>query len=173
MPKEGRRRVVLLAGDGEGLEARLRRAGNDARSIAFTPFDREAAAKVRHFETYNRTEAGQRVADIVSALRAEPGAALVAAGREALASILAAAIEPPRLAVLDVSGIDTGEDDVFLESLYVPGLRRAGDLETASEMAGDRLVIHGAGPRLTLKGGRVQRQKLSDEEIVRLLTSAR
>ena len=72
------------------------------KPIAFTPFDAAAAAKVRHFETYNRTPAAQRVADIVSALGADPGAAIVATGDAALAALLASAVVTPRLAILDV-----------------------------------------------------------------------
>ena len=66
----------------------LASAGFRVQPIAFTPFDAAAAAKVRHFDTYNRTAAGQRVADIVAAVRANPGAAIVADGDVALAAIL-------------------------------------------------------------------------------------
>ena len=144
-PVARRRPVVLTAGDNGGAEAGLRKGGYTVRPIRFTPFDAEAAAKVQHFDTYNRTAASQRVADVVAALRAEPGAILVAAGDDALAGALAAAIEPPRLAVLDVKGFDTTRDDDFLAHLYIPGLRRAGDFQTASDMAPGRLVIHGTG----------------------------
>ena len=43
--------------------------------------------------------AGQRVADIVSALRANPGAAIIASGDAALAAVLAAAVVPGRTAI--------------------------------------------------------------------------
>ena len=85
----------------------------------------------------------------MAALRAEPGAILVAVGDAALAGVLASAIEPPRLAILDVQGFDTSRDDGFLAHLYIPGLRRAGDVQTASEIAQGRLVIHNAGPQFT------------------------
>jgi BAAT / Acyl-CoA thioester hydrolase C terminal len=168
----GRRPAVLVAGEAPEVEAALRKAGYTVRPITFTPFDKAAADKVRHFETYNRTPASQRVADIVSALRAEPGAMLVAAGDAALACALASAIEPPRLAVLDVQGFDTSRDDGFLAQLYAPGLRRAGDVQTASEIAQGRLVIHNAGPQFTASGARVQRARLTPAEIVSLLRSA-
>ena len=80
-----RRPSVLVAGETPDVEAALRKAGYAVRPIAFTPFDQAAADKVRHFETYNRTAASQRVADIVAALGAEPGAILVASGDAALA----------------------------------------------------------------------------------------
>ncbi|HSK08311.1 MAG TPA: CocE/NonD family hydrolase [Vicinamibacterales bacterium] len=168
----GHRPVVLLAGEVTGVDATLASAGYTVRAIPLTPFDEAAAAKVRHFDTYNRTAASRRVADIVEALRAQPGAVLVAAGREALAGALAAAIEPPRLAILDVRGFDTGRDEDFLEHLDIPGLRRAGDLQTASEMAAGRLVIHGAGPRFDAAAARVLRSTLTPAEILGLVRAA-
>ena len=57
----------------------------------------------------------------------------------------------------------------FVERLYMPGLRRAGDLSTASALAGDRAVIHNAGPRFKLDGSTVRREKLTPKEIVALL----
>jgi len=164
-----RRPVVLVAGETSRIESSLRAAGYTVRPIRFAPFDEAAAAKVEHFETYNRTAASQRVADIVAALRAEPGAILVAAGDEALAGALASAIEPPRLAVLDVGGFNTRRDEDFLAHLYIPGLRRAGDLQTASEMAANRLVIHNAGPRFAATGARVERAALTPAEILALV----
>jgi hypothetical protein len=163
---------VLVAGETPDVEAALRKAGYAVRPIAFTPFDQAAADKVRHFETYNRTAASQRVADIVAALRADPGAILVAAGDAALAGVLASAIEPPRLAILDVQGFDTGRDDGFLAHLYTPGLRRAGDVQTASEIAPGRLVIHNAGTQFAATGARVQRTRLTPAEIASLVKAS-
>lgn len=164
-----RRPPVLVAGTMPDVEGALRKAGHSVRAITFTPFDQAAADKVRHFETYNRTTASQRVADIVAALRAQPGAILVAAGDAALAGALASAIELPRFAILDVDGFDTGRDEDYLARLYVPGLRRAGDVQTASEVAQGRLVIHHAGPQFAAPGARVQRARLSPAEIVSLV----
>jgi hypothetical protein len=154
------------------VEGALRKAGHAVRAITFTPFDQAAADNVRHFETYNRTAASQRVADIVAALRAQPGAILVAIGDAALAGALASAIEPPRFAILDVDGFDTGLDEAFLKRLYIPGLRRAGDVQTASEVAQGRLVIHNAGPQFAATGARVQPARLTPAEIVALVRQA-
>ena len=71
---------MLLAGSDPELERRATQRGLQVRHVTFTPFDSAAAAKVRHFETYNRTAAAQRVADIVTAAQAAPGAILVANG---------------------------------------------------------------------------------------------
>jgi len=162
------RKTVLFAGS-EDVAAALRAAGFTVRSIDFAPFDPEAAADVSHFETYNRTVAGQRVADIVAAARANPGAALVASGNAALAGVLATAAAPIRLAVLDTGVFDTSSDADFLDRLYIPGLRRAGDVQTAVEMAGDRIVIHGAGTAFRVTPGRAQPKRLTPKEIVALL----
>ena len=171
-PQSARRPVVLVAGEQPEVVARLRKAGYVVRPITFTPFDQAAADKVRHFETYNHTPAGQRVADIVSALRAEPGAILVAAGDAALAGALASAIEPPRLAVLDAGGFSTADDEAYLARLYIPGLRRAGDLRTASDVAQGRLVIHNAGAVFDAPGARVRQATLTPAEIVALVRDA-
>ena len=164
-----RSRTVLLAGVNPDLERRLQRAGLTVKNIQFATFDAIAAGKIRHFETYNRTAASQRVADIVAAVRAQPGAALVADGDAALAGLLASAIAPIPTAILDVGEFDTSSDEAFLDRLYIPGLRRAGDLQTAAAMARGRLVIHHAGAAFNLAGVPVERRELSPDEIVRRL----
>ena len=94
---------------------------------------------------------------------------LVAAGDSALAGLLAAAVVPVGLAVLDVGGFDPTSDAAFLERLDVPGLRRAGDLRTAAAMARGEVVVHNAGERFRIEGISAHAQKLSAAEIVRLL----
>jgi len=165
-------RTVLLGAPDSALEQLLKNAGFVVRPIPFAPFDTAGAAKVRHFETYNRTAASQRVADIVAALRAHPGAGLVASGDAALAAILAMAVTPARVAVLDVGTFDTSRDQDYLERLYVPGLRRAGDLQTAASAAGGTMTIHNTGERFAVSGPRVQRERLRPAEIVAALRAA-
>jgi len=144
-------RVVLLASTRADLEPALRRAGVDVTRVAFTSFDEAAAANVRHFETYNRTAASQRVADIVAAVRRSPSSVLIADGDAALAGAMAAAIVPIRRAVLDVSAFDLDSDATYLDHLYIPGIRRAGGLTTAMRMARGEVVLHGgASPPLTV-----------------------
>ena len=165
----GGSRTVLIADVDRELEQELRRARFDVRRVPSSAFDAEAAGRVRHFETYNRTQASQQVADIVEAIRANPGAALVAAGDAALAGLLAAAIEPPRAAILDVGSFDTSSDEHFVNRLYIPGLRRAGDLQTAAATYAGRLIIHSATERFTLPGTKPLTTKLSTGEIVAAL----
>ncbi len=168
--RSGRSKTVLLAGGDSALEAALTRAGRSVRRVEVTPFDAAAASKISQFDTYNRTEASQRVADIVRAIGENPNASIVAAGDSALAAILALAIAPVGRAVLDVDQFDNTSDAAFLERLYIPGIRRAGDLQTAVSMTSGTVVIHNAGDRFRLDGVRVEPRRLTADEIVRLLT---
>jgi hypothetical protein len=167
--KTNRNRTVLLGASNPELERGLRAAGFQPSVISFTRFDPQAAAKVNHFETYNRTPASQQVADIVAAVRAQPGAVVIADGDAALASILAAAIVPIHLAILDVNGFDSSNDQAFVDHLYIPGLRRAGDLATAATMAHGEIVVHNAGPAFSVTALHPRAAKLSATDIVALV----
>jgi hypothetical protein len=136
--------------------------------VTFTTFDANAAGKVAHFETYNRTAASQKVADIVAALRQFPSAVLVANGDAALPALLAAAVVPVRLAVVEVGGFDTSSDTQFLDRVYIPGLRRAGDFQTAASMARGEVIVHHAGDSFRVAGIRVERQALTPRQVVAL-----
>ena len=167
--KAGRGRTVIAAGLDAALEKQLWSAGFTVKTIDFTPFDAGEAAKIPHFDTYNRTAAGQRVADIVDALLAAPDAALVASGDAAPAGLLAAAIVPGRRAVLDMGGRAFTGDDEFVERLYIPGLRRAGDLATALAIAGDRVVIHNTADGFAQAASHAPRPAMTPREIVALV----
>jgi hypothetical protein len=151
------------------LTSSFTKEGYTVRSVHATPFDAEVAAKILHFDTYNRTAASQRVADIVRALDENPGATVVADSDWGLAALLAAAVAPAGRVVADVARFDMENDDAFLERLYIPGLRRAGDLRTAMTMTGARVVVHNAGDRFTMDGADVHRDKLTARRIVELL----
>jgi dienelactone hydrolase len=171
-PPAAARTVLLATSDGE-LEKLLTARGFLVRPVSFTTFDGSAASKVRHFETYNRTAAGQRVADIVAAVHKYPGASLVADGEAALAGLLAAALVPVPLAILDVTGFDTSSDSEFVDRLYIPGLRRAGDLQTAASLARGRIVVHNAGARFAVSGIEAQAGKMTAREIADVVRGAR
>jgi hypothetical protein len=164
-----RRSTVIVAGIDAELEKQLRSARFTVKTIDFTPFDADEAAKIPMFDTYNRTAASQKVADIVDALRASPDAILVAAGDAAVAGLFALTVEHERRAILDVDDFDTEPDSEFVERFYIPGLRRAGDISTAAALAGDRAVIHGAGEHFTAGGAEVKYDKLTPKEIIALL----
>ena len=165
----GAPKAVVFAGADPPLETALTRAGFSIHRVTPTPFDREAAAKIPHFETYNRTEAGQRTADVVRTIGDHRGAAVVAAGDWGLATLLALAIVPAERAILDVEQFDNTNDQMFVDRLYIPGLRRAGDLQTAVSMAKGTLMIHNAADRFTLNGPRIERRKLTPKEILEFL----
>jgi hypothetical protein len=169
--KSNRRRqvTVLVAGIDADLDKEMRSARFIVKNVDFAPFNAEEAAKIPHFDTYNRTAASQRVADIVEALRATPDAVFIGVGDAALAGLLALGVETERRAILEVGDFDTSSDAALLERLYMPGLRRAGDLSTAAALAGDRAVIHNAGATFILDGSQVRREKLTAKEIVALL----
>ena len=171
-PASRAEKSVLLANPDPEAERALTKAGVKVSAIAFTKFDADAAAKIHHFETYNRTPASQRVADIVSAVRAHPGAAVVAEGDEALATILAGAIVPIPLAILDVA-FDSSSDAAFVEHLYIPGLRRAGDLQTAASMAAGPIIVHDAGTGFVVKGVDSRAAKLTPADIIALVSKPR
>ena len=162
-------KIVVNAGADTAVDAALARAGFTVRHVHPTPFDGAAAAKIAHFETYNRTAASQRVADIVRMLDENPGAAVIAGGGWGLAALLAAAVAPASRVVADVAQFDVNRDDAFVEHLFIPGLRRAGDLQTAMTMTTARVVVHNAGDKFTLDGARVERDKLAADRIVELL----
>ena len=170
VPTNRRRQVtVLVSGIDAELEKEMRSARFIVTNVEFTPFDAQEAAKIEHFDTYNRTAASQRVADIVDALRATPNAVFVGVGDAALAGLLALAVETDRRAILEVGDFDVSNDAVLIDRLYMPGLRRAGDLSTAAVLAGERALIHNAGAGFTLDGAHVQREKLTAKEIIGLL----
>jgi hypothetical protein len=158
------RHVILTEADPE-LEKLLKRANVTVETVAFTPFDSAAASKIRQFETYNRTAASQRVADIVSAARAHPDSVLVARGDAALAGVFVAAVAPLRLAILDVGNFDTSSDAEYVERLYIPGIRRAGDFDSALRVAGSRIVIHNAGEKFVVSPATVDRANLTPRQI--------
>jgi dienelactone hydrolase len=167
---EKRPPVLLDAPDAE-LERELRRKGLRTVLIPFTPFDEPAAAKIRHFETYNRTPASQRVADIVAAIHKYPESVLVAKGEAALAGVLAMAVARPRIAILDVETFDTSSDDDFVRRLFIPGVRRGGDLQTAGGFLPDGSVIHNAGTRFAIDGVKVRAARLTPREIAAAITA--
>ena len=166
-------RTVVFASDNHDLRSALTRAGFSVQPVALTPYDAESADKIAHFDTYNRTESNQLVADIVRAANAHPGATLVADGRQGPAALLALAAAPVDRAIVDVAGFDNASDDPFLERLYIPGIRRAGDLQTALSMASGPVVIHNAGSKLTLSGARVEPRQLTVAEVVKLASGSR
>jgi len=162
-------KTVVMAGENRDVEAALRRAGFSVRAMHATPYDADAAAAVEHFDTYNRTAASQRVADIVRALEENRGAMLVAGGTFGPAALLALAAVPAARAVVDVDRFNPASDHDFVERLYIPGIRRAGDFRTALAMAAGPVIVHNAGEQFRVPGARVLTQKLEPAAIAAAL----
>jgi hypothetical protein len=163
------RPVIVLATADADLVKTVARSSLTVRRVAFTPFDEKEAAAISQFDTYNRTAASQRAADLVAALSNEPNAILIADGDAGLAGLLAAAVAPVAHAILDVGRFDLSSDAAFLDRLYIPGLRRAGDLRTAAAMARGNLLLHNAGDRFSIEGQVTHAGKLTPEQILQEL----
>lgn len=108
------------------------------------------------FTAYNRTDDDNRVQDILTALaylknKPEINAInLVGLGQAGLWCLLARSQSPAinRTAV-DYNQFSTLSDKAYLEELYIPGIRRAGDLRTAIAIAPTTmLLIHNTGSHL-------------------------
>jgi len=112
----------------------------------------------KFFDTYNRTDLALRVQDIVAALLYAPSRSgggpisLIGQGDAGLWCLLASAAGLKLHAVAaDLAGFDATSDDAYLQRLYTPQLRRAGDLRTAAALwTPSRLLIHNAGPSAKL-----------------------
>ncbi|MBI2842187.1 MAG: hypothetical protein HYX78_02180, partial [Armatimonadetes bacterium] len=111
---------------------------------------RRLEPKLKFFETFNRADTAERVYDILVALEylaSGPGSKsthLVGIGEAGLWSLLARPFSSRvSRTIVDAVGFDTSNDESYLKQLYVPCLRRAGDLSTAMALSapGD-LLIH-------------------------------
>ena len=115
---------------------------------------RDIAGAGRRAETYyhvfNRSDAANRVQDVLTAvafLRRHTGAEtinVVGTGRAGLWVLLAAALDPGELTVaVDLDQFDATDDDAYVNDLFIPGLRRAGDVRAAGPLLSRRrLWLH-------------------------------
>lgn len=105
-----------------------------------------------YFSVFNRTDDVNRVQDILTALAFlrkttdSETVNLVGAGRAGLWVALAAALDEGSLnVVVDLDGFDVSDDTAYVEGLFIPGLRRAGDFRAAAVLlARQRLLLHNA-----------------------------
>lgn len=151
------------------LAAELLRRGSAVFSIdAFQTGEHRGTRDMsdRMFTTYNRTDDAERVQDILTALtylngrkqlqqdaRARPPGAvelgevsLVGMDRAGLWVLLARALAPQDFAArtaADAGQFETENDAAYLEKLFIPLIRRAGDFRTATALiAPAPLLIH-------------------------------
>jgi len=112
------------------------------------PYPNEFAVpdSIAHWTTYNATTAARRVDEIrrtVERIQARPDVTeldLVGLGEAGLWTLLARAlVSDVRSTVIDfkvkdVDAFDADDDDAFVDHLFVPLLRRAGDFKTAAAL---------------------------------------
>lgn len=178
------------------LIASLLQAGHATATINCFPAHQRAQTKYKFFTTYNRTDAANRVQDILTAVaflkQNQPGKlSLVGLDQAGMLALLARGLEPQfdsswfdRM-IIDAALFDTSNDEAFLKWLPIPGLRRAGDFTTAVTVAPlTPLMIHNTGDKFQTKPlsehyrrfGRgqefqTQSKALSNNEIVRWLSA--
>ncbi len=117
----------------------------------------ERKTDVQFFATYNRTDDAERVQDILTAVaylrQRFKQVHMVGIGTAGLWVLLAGAVtEGDGKVIVDASQFDASSDDEFVKRLFVPCLRRVGDLRTALALIAPRpLLVHNAHPNFPRK----------------------
>jgi len=114
------------------------------------PESADRTTRYKFYTTYNRTDTANRVQDVLTALSYLQGSkkttsvSLIGVGDAGLWCLLARAFAPTvEHTAVDAAGFDSADDQAFIERLFVPCLRRAGDLRTAGALiAPGKLFIH-------------------------------
>lgn len=109
--------------------------------------------KIKYFTTYNRTDTANRVQDILTGLTYLAGRSevsrvrLVGLEEAGLWALLARGLATHVAATaVDAGRFDNSSDEGFLNHLFVPCLRRLGDVRTAGALAAPRpLFVHNTG----------------------------
>ena len=157
--RAGRAVLVVHPREQEERARELARRYRDEGRLAFrtSPYPQVEALippeDVNHWTTYNPTPAARRIAQVRRACREildrgdVTGLDLVGLGEAGAWVLLGAATGPPVGRVTAELGEFSGDtDQIFLDRLNVPLLRRAGDLKTAAVLlAPQRLSLHGLG----------------------------
>ena len=136
-------------------------AERDAPLLVIDAFQTGAAAAERnitgagpnaetYYHVFNRSDDANRVQDVLAAiafLRRHTGAEtvnVVGVGRAGLWVLLAAALDPGDLTVAaDLDRFDVSDDAAYVNGLFIPGLRRAGDVRAAAPLLSrGRLLLH-------------------------------
>ncbi|MEO6725420.1 MAG: hypothetical protein ABIP14_08965 [Blastocatellia bacterium] len=180
--------------DRDSLINSLIQSGHTAATINYFPAHQAAAAsKYKFFTTYNRTDAANRIQDILTAIsilhsRNEKGLSVVALDKAGVLALLARGLAPQLDRMLiDASQLDVSSDEEFLKWLPIPGIRRAGDFVTAVAIAPlTPLRVHNTGDKFQTariaeiyrRLGRAQdfqsqQKALSNAEIITWLSAKR
>ena len=104
---------------------------------------------IRHFTTYNRTDAALRVQDILTALahlKFQAGVSilnLIGLGEAGLWCLLTAGFTDVDRTVVDANRFDSDNDAAYLQTFPIPSIRRVGGFRTAGTLVVPRhLLIH-------------------------------
>ena len=111
-----------------------------------------------YYHVFNRSDDANRVQDILTAiafLRRHTGAEtvnVVGTAQAGLWVLLAAALDPGELTVaVDLDRFDAADDAAYVDGLFIPGLRRAGDVRAAAPLLSrGRLLLHNVHARFPL-----------------------
>jgi hypothetical protein len=133
--------------DPDGAETARGRLSSRRSTLLLDVFQTGAAVAPRNqsrrdFLTYNRTDDANRVQDILTGLRflssrQRERIELVGNGRAGVWCLFAAAIAPVEVEMkVQLDGFD-GSDEAFLKGFFVPGVQRAGGLDTALRLTRD------------------------------------
>lgn len=177
------------------LARALREAGQTVMMVEVFSTGRTKRARksdVEFFTTYNRTDTALRVQDILTALaylqQRHATVNLVGMGEAGLWCLLARGLaDGVATTVVDAAQFDNDDDEAFRQRLFVPCLRRAGDLSTAGALtAPHRLWIHNTGGEFRadriraafVAAGAADRLRVEQDEaapasLVRLLSAPR
>ena len=104
----------------------------------------------RYYHVFNRSDDANRVQDILTALaflRQQDGVDavnLIGLGRAGLWALLAASIDGEvQSVVADLDRFDAATDSAYVDGLFIPGLRRAGDFRAAASLlSGGKVLLH-------------------------------
>jgi hypothetical protein len=97
----------------------------------------------RHFLCFNQSDDANRLQDVLTALRwlsqRRPGPVeLIGSGKARVWCLFAAALAPVEVRLTSMPDEFTGSDQDFIEQFFVPGIQRAGGLETALRLIAAR-----------------------------------
>lgn len=115
---------------------------------------------ITHWTTYNRTDHAERIQDVLTAvafLAARPEVTevhLVGLGQAGIWSLFARALAGNvARTVVDAARLEHTKDRAWLDDLYIPGLRRVGDVNTAGILiAPCPLMIMNTGKKFDASG---------------------
>ena len=141
----------------------------------------ERKTDINHFHTYNQSDTALRVQDIITgaaylkSIVRHDDIDLIGAGEAGLWTIFAAPfVRSEGKVVVDAAGFDTGSDQVLIDQMFIPGLRRAGDFRTAQAvLAPQPLMIHNTQDHFRTEWAvQAYRSARAEEDLVILSESA-